>query len=255
MDDEVLLGVNVGRGLYRRFLHLRALRLGCEHGVDELRFAPQALQGGLAGRLLALLLRVAFATSALQPFNQSGVDEHGAVAVVTLLADEVELQLHLVLLAPLDELALEVHLLVGNLVKVDELRQYALLHEAHASVVTAVQVDCPDEGLERISFHITVMRGHVAVGHDELAYAYFGRQAVESVALHNLASRACEEALALAFEVAEHYVADNGVEDGVAQEFKPLVVDGPPLGVALVDAAVHEGLFVQVDVVRVKSEY
>ena len=79
-------------------------------------------------------------------------------------------------------------------------------------------------------------------------------QEVESLTLYNLASRGGKESLALAFKVAEHYVAHYGVENGVAQELKTLVVDRLPLGVAPGDAAVHERLFVEVDVVWVKSD-
>ena len=95
----------------------------------------------------------------------------------------------------------------------------------------------------------------MSVRHNEAAYAYFVGQAVKGVALYNLASCAGEEAFALAFKVAEHYVAHDGVEDCVAEELEPLVVDEPPLGVALVGAAVQQRLLVDVDVVGIKSEY
>ena len=78
-------------------------------------------------------------------------------------------------------------------------------------------------------------------------------EAVQRVALHYLAAGARKEAFALAFKVAEDYVAHYRVEYGVAQEFEPLVVDGLALGVALGHAAVHERLLVQADVVGVES--
>ena len=81
--------------------------------------ASQVLQCGLAGRLLALLLGVAAPLAALYSLYFRLVDEHRAVAVVALLLYQFEVKLHLVLLAPLYEFALEVYLLVGHLVEVD----------------------------------------------------------------------------------------------------------------------------------------
>ena len=202
---------------------------------------------------MAFLFGVAAPFSAVNSLYHRLVDECRAVVVAFLLY-KFKVELYLVLLAPLYQLALEVHFLVRHLVEVDKLRQDAFLHEAHARAVAAVQVDGPYEGFERISFHIAVMRGHVSVGYYELAYAYFVCQAVERLALYDFASCRGKESFALAFEVTENYVAHDGVEYCVAKELKAFVVYGFTLCVALGHAAVHERLLVEVDVVRVKSD-
>lgn len=79
-------------------------------------------------------------------------------------------------------------------------------------------------------------------------------QFVESFSLHNLASGVGKESFALAFEVSEHDVAHNGVENGVAQELKPLVVYGASLLVALGYALVEQCLLVETDVVGIKAD-
>ena len=89
-------------------------------------------------------------------------------ALVFGLTYLLEVHTHTVLLSPLQELRLEVHLLVGHLVDIDELRQYALLHEAHASVVTSVEINGSDKCLESIAAHVAVMRCGVVGGFDEL---------------------------------------------------------------------------------------
>lgn len=87
-----------------------------------------------------------------------------------------------------------------------------------------------------------------------MAYAYLLSQFVESFSLHNFAACVGKKAFALAFKVSEHDVAHDGVENGVAQKFKTLVVYGPSLFVALGYALVEQCLFVQADVVRIKTD-
>ena len=50
-----------------------------------------------------------------------------------------------------------------------------------------------------------------------------------------------------------HDVAHSGIEDGVAQKFKALVVDRLTLGVALKHALVHKCQLIQRDVVGINA--
>ena len=53
----------------------------------------------------------------------------------------------------------------------------------------------------------------------------------------------------------ENDVAHDGIEDGVAEKFKTLVVDGLALGVAPRQALVHQGLLVETDVVGIEPHH
>ena len=74
-----------------------------------------------------------------------------------MLVGEHKLKLHAVLLCPLYQLALEVHLLIRHLINVNHLRQYALLYEPHAGVVATVEVDGAHQCLEGVAAHVRVV--------------------------------------------------------------------------------------------------
>lgn len=54
----------------------------------------------------------------------------------------------------------------------------------------------------------------------------FYGQFVECFALYNFGTGVGEETFAASFEMAVYNVSYDGVEDGIAQEFEPFVVDG-----------------------------
>lgn len=62
----------------------------------------------------------------------------------------------------------------------------------------------------------------------QLVQTDFHGELVQRFALHDFGAGVGEEALATAFEMLIDDVAHDGVEDGVAQEFQPFVVDGAP---------------------------
>ena len=256
LDDEVLLlALRVWNGHHGLFLHLGAVALGGEDGIDKLRLAAQSQQRVLRGLLLALLLGIADALAALDVLDEHLSDEHGTVLAVALLLQVAELHLDAVLLAPLQQLRLEVDFLVGHLVDVDDLRQDALLHEAHAGVVASVQIDGADESLEGVATHVAVVRRRMPGRLDELCDAHFLRQLAQRVAAHQLRARIGEEALALALETAVHDVAHDGIEDGIAQKLQPLVVQRLALLVATPYTLMQQCLFVMLDVVGVEAQY
>ena len=119
-----------------------------------MRFAAQLLQRQFRRQLLAFLLAVALSFASLHSFERHTVDEHGRSGLVLLFENRLEVDAHTVLLAPFDELALEVHLLISNLVDVYHLCQYSFAHELHASVVSSVEVDGSDERFEGVASHV-----------------------------------------------------------------------------------------------------
>jgi len=49
-------------------------------------------------------------------------------------------------------------------------------------------------------------------------------------------------------------IADNGVQDGIAEKLQPLVVHGLPLLVAVHHALVHQSKLIVADVVGIEAE-
>ena len=72
--------------------------------------------------------------------------------------ENLEVNAHTVFLAPFDELALEVHFLVSNLIDVNHLCQNAIAHELHACVVATVEVNGTYKRLEGVATHIRIVR-------------------------------------------------------------------------------------------------
>ena len=213
-------------------------------GVVRLDF----LERHLCGVLLGFLFGVARTCSCGKSFYLYLRLEHGVVFVVDELFDEFERYFHLVLLAPFDELRFEVHLLARHLLQVDVVLEYLLLHELLASVVPLVEVDGTDEGLERVTIHVAVVRGRAGGILHELVQPDFHGQLVERFALYDLGAGVGQEAFALAFEVPEDDVAHDCIENGVAQELQAFVVQRPSLFRAERGRLVEQGLLVDFQV-------
>ena len=52
----------------------------------------------------------------------------------------------------------------------------------------------------------------------------------------------------------EHDVADDSIEDGIAQEFQPLIIDGFPLFITTRNALVKQSGLVIVNLARIESD-
>ena len=129
------------------------------------------------------------------------------------------------LLAPLQQLALEVHFLIGKLVDVDEPVQYLVCYEALATGESPVEIDGADECFEGVACKVAVVCLVMFVAADKLIETYLNRQSAERLPLHNLASGVGEEAFALAGEMMVNCFANDSVEYRIAKELKPLVVE------------------------------
>ena len=197
-------------------------------------------QGLLGGELLAFLLGIAEAGAKLESLDAYTSAEGGAVGTYDTLTHEFELQLVLHLLAPLDESALEVVILLGHLVNVDMLAYDATVEETIAIAVAAVKVDGTNKSFEGIARNEAVV-GAVDVGRlYEFDQSCLLGKAVETAALHNLTSHRGEEALLLAGEVMVEDIAHHSFNDGIAQVFEALIVLLLVVGTVVVDRAMHQ---------------
>lgn len=222
-----------------------------------IQFVPLAYvtHGLLGGKLLTLLLGVAESGSELQPLDADTAAEGRAVGTHRILIHQLEQHLVLGLLAPLDELALEVIVLLGHLVNVDMLADEPLLEEAVTPRIATVEVNGPHERLESVARDETVV-GTVDVGRlYELHQPRILGDTVETAALHYLATYRGEESLFLRREMMVQYIAHHRLNDSIAQIFEPLIVLLLLARAMMVERAVHQRLTVDINVARIETQY
>ena len=151
--------------------------------------------------LLALLLRIAKSRTALDILDAHAGTERRAVGAHDILVGEFEHEPVLRLLAPLDELALEVVVLPGHLIKLDVPAYDTLLEESVAICIATVEIYRAYQCLEGVARDEAVMRMIDMRRLYEFDQPYLLGYAVEAATLHNLATYRGEEALPLASEV------------------------------------------------------
>ena len=98
------------------------------------------------------------------------------------------------------------------------------------------------------------MRGTATRRGDEAVDAQLFGQFVQGLTLYQFAAGAGEESLTLAFKMSVYDISHHRIQDGIAKELKPFVVQRfaffRPLGHTLV----HEGEFVIFDVAGIKAD-
>ena len=236
------------------FLHLGAVGLDSKDGIDELRLTTQTLKGVLAGLLLTLFLGETCAFLALQTLNKHLNGEYGTAILVARLFQIAKLHLDTILLTPFEQLRLEVDLLIGHLVDIDELCQDAFFHKAHASAISAVQIDGSHQRLEGVAIHIAVMGIGVTCREDELVESHLLGELSQGLTTDELGTGIGEESLALALEVAIDDVANDSIEHSIAQELQTFVVLWTAFLVAASHTLVQQRLLIEADVMRIEAE-
>lgn len=144
---------------------------------------------------------------------------------------DLESDLHLVLLRPLDEGGFEVGFLLDELVEVEVPANDDGGDEACGGAVSAVEVDGGDESFEGVAVDleswVLCACGGGRRASEEVHHAVeveFEGDALESFSADDLGAGAGEEALLAVWEEAEEHVGDDGAEEGVAEELEAFVV-------------------------------
>ena len=243
------------RLLISRFAVCLCARLEALYGIlVQLILLADMAHGLLGGQLLALLLGLAEAGAELEPLDAYAAAEGGAVGAHGVLVHEFEHDAVLRLLAPLDELALEVVVLLGHLLEVDVLAYQLMQEEAVAPGIATVEVDGAHQCLEGVAGNEAVVGAVDMGGLYETDQPCLLGNAVEAAALHYLAAHGGEEALFLAGELVVEDVAHHGLDDGIAQVFEPLIVFLLLARTVVVERAVHQGLAVDGYVARIEPK-
>ena len=158
-------------------------------------------------------------------------------------------------LTPFQQFALEVNLLISQLVDVYEAMHYLLANEGLAMPIASVEIDGTDEGLESVAGKVAVMRLVVFVLADKLVESYLRCEPSERLSLHNLASCIGEEAFSFLWKVVEDYLTYNGIEHSIAKELEPLVVERrATLGMSE-HRLVHQGFLIEAYLVRIEAQH
>ena len=212
------------------------------------------LECHLGGFLLTLLLAVTTAIASRNTFNLYLGAERRTVVFVHHLVYQLEAHLHLVLLTPLDEARLEVHLLARHLVQVNVLLQDLLFHELHAAVVAAVQIDGSDEGLEGIAVEVGVVRLRSVAGLHQFVEPNFYGQLVECFALHDFRAGIGQESFASSLKVAIDNISNYGIQYRIAQKLQSLVVEQSSLIGAYGGRFMQQGLLVVLQLAGVEAQ-
>jgi hypothetical protein len=205
--------------------------------------------------LLALLLRVAEACAELNSLDTHAAAECGAIGTDDVLAHEFKLQFVLFLLAPLDEFALVIVILLGHLVEVDVLANETFLKETIAVGIATIEINGSHKCLEGIAGDETVVCMIDMGGLYEFDQTYLLGYTIEAAALHYLAACGCEKSLSLTIEVMIEYIAHDGFDDGISQILETLVVFLIFVRTVVIERTVHQCLPIDVDIMRVKAEH
>ena len=89
---------------------------------------------------------------------------------------------------------------------------------------------------------------------DELIYAHLLSQFTQRCTTHQLRTGIGQKALALALKMAEHDVAHNSVEDGIAQKLETFVVLRTALFVLPSYTFMQQSLLIKTDVMRIEAQ-
>ena len=185
----------------------------------------EAMQRVFACLLVTLLLGVTFSAGTFKAIDDDlRVEERRTVFGLCLIQQDI-FKRDFMLLAPLQQFALEVHLLIGKFVDVYEALQNFLSDEGLAMLIPSVEIDSADERFEGIASKIAVVRLVVFVATNQLIETYLFRQFSQRCTLNNLTSCVRQETFALAGEMMEDDFAHNSTEDSISEELQAFVVD------------------------------
>ena len=239
---ELLIVYGTREGLFHQF-------------IMQLPVVLESMQSVSAGFLMALFLGVAFAASTFCTVDDDlRVEERRTVFGLCLIQQDI-FERDFMLLAPLQQLALEVHLLIGKLVDVYEAMHYLLPDEGLAMTVPSVEINSADECFEGVACEIAVVRLVVFVATNQFVETNLCRQSSERLALNDFAACVCQEAFSLAREVMIDNLAYNSIQHGIAKELETLVVDRCAAFFVGEHRLVHQRFLIEAYLVRIEAQH
>ena len=94
----------------------------------------------------------------------------------------------------------------------------------------------------------------MAVGVDKLIQSNLYGHLSQCLTLHNPAPCRGKETFTFPLELMKYDLSHNGIQDGIAQELQPFVVDGSSPVALGRHGSMHQGLLIVLYVVRIESQ-
>ena len=175
---------HVNFGQCKRFfgLHSRTFFLGAEQAVVHFSIASHAGECFLRSILLALFFGASGTASGHDSFNRNDGFESLSFAFAGHI---LKVDVDAVFLAPLQEFALKVHLLLCHVVEVDVMADYAVGNKPMAKAESAVQVNGTHQCFEGIATNVCVRHARALCSLNEAFQPHLGGQFVQRFTLHN----------------------------------------------------------------------
>ena len=156
-------------------------------------------------------------------------DEYGATEFVAAgtVFFRVEHDLYLVFLPPFNQAAFVIGVYRHQILDVEEIGKDEFLDETLGAGKALVQEYGADKGFEYVTIDMFVA-GDVRAGNDRLVQAELDRQVVQGFPADDFGAHPREKPLVFVGKEFVKQFGDNGTEHGIAQKFKPLVVQDDP---------------------------
>ncbi|EJX09074.1 hypothetical protein EVA_02815 [gut metagenome] len=129
-----------------------------------------------------------------------------------------------VFLTPFQQLALEIHFLIGYDVNIQELAHNPLFDEPFAVGISAVEIGSTYQGFKSITSDMITCLAGLQRRVNELCQPKFFCQFVEGSALHNLAAGTGQETFVFPVVTMVDNVTNNCLQNGISQELKAFII-------------------------------
>ena len=141
----------------------------------------------------------------------------------------IELQAFPVFLAPFDQTALKIGLLLGHIVQIDVFPQNPVDKKAVRKIVSLVEVNRSHHRFERIPVQVFLGKAVAALGDHVPVEPYLDRQPVQRRTPDDSRTQPRQKSLVRLGKLDEQEIRYDRLDHRVAEEFEPFVIDRGPV--------------------------
>ena len=205
--------------------------------------------------LLGFLLGISLPFTGMNAFQQNFSLKNRTVELIQRLFNQLIDHFDLILLAPFNQLRLEIDLLAGYFAQIDILADDTVLHEIHAIVISSVQIDGTNQGFKCIASHVTVVSGMAGSEFDEFGQTNLFGHLIQGLARNNLGTGIGQETFTLPIELLIDNITYHRTQYGITQELQALVVEQPSIIQLYRGGLMEQRLFIITDIVRIEPQH
>ena len=167
---------------------------------------------------------------------------------------ELERDLTMLPLSPIDKLAFIVPFLIGHSVDIDKEAEDTSGDDIIGDAVAAVEIDSADESLDGIATHRLKDAMLRAVIVDKVDEADTVRESVKANARDDFGAENGEEALVVMRIAFIEIIGHNSAKDSVAEVLETFVVERPSMSISMCGRLMSKSHLIEMDVVRAEAE-